>query len=103
MSRPSSSDGVRPVQKKPPKFAARRKARGIPIGSGDGRTARHGPPERGIDVESYESRSDVARAESITGPDGGNDNLIWPHRDDQNWPHPMDVISSLWQLPSSPG
>lgn len=30
----------------------------------------------------------------------GNDNLIWPHRDDQNWPHPMVVISSLWQLPS---
>ena len=69
MSRPSSSDGVRPVQKKPPKFAARRKARGIPIGSGDGRTARHGPPECGIDVESFEPRSDVARAESITGPD----------------------------------
>ena len=33
----------------------------------------------------------------------GNDNPIWPHRDDQNWPHPMVVISSLWQLPSSPG
>ena len=33
----------------------------------------------------------------------GNDNPIWPHRDDQNWPHPMVVISSPWRLPSSPG
>ncbi len=33
----------------------------------------------------------------------GNDNPIWPHRDDQIWPHPMVVISSAWALLSSSG
>ena len=30
----------------------------------------------------------------------GNDNSIWPHRDDEFWPHPAVVIRSQLHLPS---
>ena len=42
-------------------------------------------------------------ASSLRGYPSGNDNPIWPHRDDRFWPHPVVVISSCAHLRSRPG